>query len=118
MKSLSPCKRRGSGLLVSTALLFTGSYARNLRSSSIGSDSVSYTVEIDGFEVVSSNDRLDLEDEHGFEAVGGAASHEPLADDASIEWHRSMLQVEDMLEEEDFQKKEYVNDETLRFVSV
>ena len=106
-----------ANLLVSTALLFVGApgstVARSLRRSS----SSSITID-DGFEVVSSNDRLIFEDED-FEVVGGSLEHVPLvhADEnnsTAYEWHRSMLHAQE--EKEDVEPKEYINDESLTFV--
>eukprot|EP00571_Detonula_confervacea_P016884 CAMPEP_0172301674 /NCGR_PEP_ID=MMETSP1058-20130122/3517_1 /TAXON_ID=83371 /ORGANISM="Detonula confervacea, Strain CCMP 353" /LENGTH=566 /DNA_ID=CAMNT_0013011885 /DNA_START=96 /DNA_END=1796 /DNA_ORIENTATION=- len=116
MKSSPTCTRRNN-LLVSTALLLAGApgstVARSLRRS--GGSSI---IIDDGFEVVSSNDRLIFEDE-GFEVVGGSLEHVPLvhADEnnsTAYEWHRSMLHAQE--QEEDVEPKEYINDESLAFV--
>jgi len=67
--------------------------------------------------VSSSNDILHLKNE-GFEAVGGATSHEPLISSDHFDWHRSMLREDEVgeREEEDHEPKEDINDETLSFV--
>eukprot|EP00578_Thalassiosira_sp_NH16_P005932 CAMPEP_0181135092 /NCGR_PEP_ID=MMETSP1071-20121207/32439_1 /TAXON_ID=35127 /ORGANISM="Thalassiosira sp., Strain NH16" /LENGTH=232 /DNA_ID=CAMNT_0023221659 /DNA_START=346 /DNA_END=1040 /DNA_ORIENTATION=- len=121
MKSSPTCSRRRRSLLVSSALFLTTDHcyvdANNLRRSSSSSSSHTAAAEGEGIEVSSSNDILHLKNE-GFEAVGGATSHEPLISSDHFDWHRSMLREDEVgeREEEDHEPKEDINDETLSFV--
>ena len=115
MKTHSNC------ILISSALFLTGvpSYGRTLnlrRRLDNTNSSLSYThVNEDS----PSNDRLHIKEEdfeHGFEVVGSAPYHEPIANtDHDIEW----AQTEDDFDEDegDLEQKQYIYDESLSFVS-
>lgn len=109
-------RRRSSFVFATTtaALLLTAApnqaHARNLRRSS-SSSNANLVVEDEGFEVTSSN-------EAGIEAVGNPFFHDVLVtSDGNRDDEYDRSRHDRQLEVNDPKPKEYINDETLEFVS-
>lgn len=117
--SSSQQPRRSSFVFATTtaaALLMAGApnqaHARNLRRSSSSSSNIAANLIVEdevGFEVTSSNN------DAGVEAVGSPFFHDVVTNNRDEEFDRSRHHRQ--LEAHDHEPKEYINDETLEFVS-
>ena len=123
--------RRGSLEIITTALILTTaptlSYAQNLRRSSSSSirettDDMIYDVDIDNSSGSVSYSKLIEGDNFGFHAVSSPMDYESMNStlyyDRFRKHHRLLQEETNEMEEDDVvEPKEYINDETLTFVS-
>lgn len=123
-------RRRGSLEIITTALILTTastlSYAQNLRRSSSSSirettDDMVYDVDIDNSSGSVSYSNLIEGDDFGFHVVSSPMDYEPMNStlyyDRFRKHHRLLQEETNEMEEDDVEPKEYINDETLTFVS-